>query len=376
MISTNQNAILNISCSVIVFSNSERGKDMALIHSLSSKIVKLILDEYGGSACYSRNNQFRGSLVYNNRTNPGVILSIDIKYEKQNGSNYIEVSLTDNRGRITQTDCYEILFNTDLYKKSSKKTGKDTEYIDEKIGYVGPNKQKSRKELEQQIKQLQEQNNMLSDAYSKVLNNSEHDFLNSKSYIEMQEQIDFFKSLNKMNEIALAKAESRVLKSTAEIQQIYADNKRFLEHEEDNGYFIGITENWHDAWEFEKLQQEINDLKGQIRANAIFLSQRECEIEKLHAKVASLMKEFQDSKVADINTNEVICLNRSNETEEGKYRESQGKRRGRKPAMSNETKQTILELHRKGKKIRDIAEQTGVSIGWVHETIKRNTEHN
>ena len=344
---------------------------MTTSKKIDRKIITAILDQYGGNTCFSFNDKIKDCMTYDNTINPGKVLSIYIKYDKD-GSPYFEVHLTDKKGKIIQTDCYEILFETDLYKKSSKKNGKDIEYPDEKIAYVGQGARKPRQELEKEICKLGKQNRMLMEQNDRILKNTEQEFLNSQTYIEMQEKIGFLESLVKLDEAALADAEARVRKSTAEIIQIYKDNKKFLAHQEDIDYFTGITENWHYAWEYEKLEQEISRLKGHISTKDILIIQRDEEIKKLHEKIAKLKKSS-----ADKNSTSSVCININKMEERIQKNVTSGKKkRGRKSALTDEMLHAILELHRKGYTIRDIAEQTGTSVGWTHEIIKRNTEQN
>lgn len=338
---------------------------------IDRKIITAILDQYGGNTRFSFNDKIKDCMTYDSTTNPGEIVSISTKYDKD-GSPFMEVHLTDKKGKIIQTDCYEILFGTDLYKKSSKKKGQDTEYPDEKIAYVGQGIRKPRQELEKEIRELEKQNKVLMEQNDRLLKNTEQEFLNSWTYIEMQERIGFLESLVKLDEAALADAEARVQKSTAEITQIYEDNKKFLAYQDNIDYFTGITENWHYAQEYKKLEQEINRLKGHISTKDILIIQREEEIKKLHGRIAKLRK----SSASKTNVSPVCVDINKMEEQIQKKAASEKKKRGRKSALTDEMLHAILELHKKGYTIRDIAEQTGTSVGWTHEIIKRNTERN
>lgn len=349
-----------------------------MLLKLDKKIITAIMDQYGGMSHYNLNEKLHGDIVYDDKRNPGAVLSIGVRYDKKDSTPYIEANLTDNRGKIIRSDCYEILFGTDLYWKSSKKKGQDMEYPDEKIAYVGQGKRKPRQELEKDIRTLMKKNNMLMEQNDRILKNTEQEYLNSWTYCEMQEKIDFLESIVKLDKAAIANAEARIQKSTQEITQIYEDNKRLVEHHADTDYFVGITENWHAAWEYEKLQSEINRLKGHISANTVLLIQREDEIKRLQGVVGSLKKELQSQeKVPNIETESSLQEKIAKmEKEIIKTKENlpdKRKKRGKKPEKMEESKEVILELYKKGYTIRDIAGQTGLSIGWVHETLKRNT---
>ena len=257
-------------------------------YMLSNKIITAILNENGGQSNYTRTDDFIDSMVYNSRTNPGVILSIEWKYDRTTNNSYIESRLTDNHGKIVQTDCYEILFATDLFKKTSQKKGQDIEYIDKKIAYIGPAKQKSRRELEKELKELREQNNRL-------LNNTEQEFMNSRTYYEMQEKISLLETV---------------------------------------------------------------------------LSQRDEEITKLQADLAELRRaQTIKNMISDKD------IEHAEKQIEEKRAENHHKR-GKKSEVTKEKISLILSLHDKGYSMRDIAGQVNLSVGWVHEMIKRyhNTE--
>lgn len=365
---------------------------------IGKNIVSAIINEYGGSSRYSYNDNFKDCILYDDKMDPGAVLTIDLKNDKETFSPYFEIRLSDNKGRTVQIDCYEILFGTELYKHSSEKIGKDKEYIDEKIAYVGTNTRKTKKEVEKKIGELKAENKMLSEENQKLRACSEQDFLNSSTYVRMSEEITFFKSLIKLNESALANAEARVLKSTKEIKQIYEDNKRFIEHIDDEGYFVGITENWHAAWEYDKLQQEVNRLKGNISAKDIVIIQKDEEIKKMQSTIANLVKELAELKntpLPELVSSYIGLDNTSVESDNKEYSDdammlkkkleqmekqiqerkkkcaSEHKKSGKKSHMSDEDITLIILLRNNGYSIRDIARQVGYSVGWVHEIINR-----
>lgn len=331
-------------------------------NSISNLIITAILDEYGGKSNFAYDDRFKNSFVYNHKYKLDSILTIDKRINKDTQLPYLEVNITDQRGKIIQRDCYEILCEgTELYKISSQKKGQKTIYLNEKIAYIGPSKKKTRKELENEIKTLKLENQGIKDQNMQLLKNSEQEFCNSKTYNLMKEKIEYLEASIKLNEIALENAEIKILKQKEDIQQIYNDNKKFIENINNEEYFIGITENWHEAWEYDKLKQEINTLKGRNNTYSIELLQKDNEIQELLKKIADSEKaEPKNSLLEQIeqNINETKII----------------KKPGRKSHMTEEIKDIIIKLHEKGYTIRDIARQTGYSTGWIHETIKRNTE--
>lgn len=366
---------------------------MAATTKFGKKIISSILNEYGGSTRYSRDGRFTDTYCYDDKINIGAALTIESKIDKDKYTPYIEVRLSDNKGKIIQTDQYEVLFNgTELYKISSHKKGRNIEYINEKIAYVGTNARKSKNDLEQQVKNLSSQVKMLEEMNQRLLNNSEQEFLNSRTYVEMLEKIDYLEAIKRFNESTLADAEARAEKSTAEIEQIYEDNKKFIKNKDNEGYFVGITENWHEAWEYEQLKQEINRLKGHISANTVLMIQKEKMIEDLLVDKAKLKKELSVAKKTTKQKNVSVSKAASDESlsdsqpiiMDGKTLEqieqeikirtekrmTEYKKPGKKTSMSDEVQSTIIELHKKGYSYMEIARQVGYSKTRVYDYIK------
>lgn len=344
---------------------------------ISSKIIAALLNVYGKSR-YAHDDDCTEYISYFDKQNPGATLVIDLKCKKKNYEPYIEVRLSDKKGRIIQTDCYEVLFDTDLYQISTQKKGCDIEYIDEKIAYVGSTKKESKAELEKKIKELARQNKALEEQNDRLLKNAEQEFLNSHTYIEMNERIQFLESLNRLTESELAIEKSKKLQVIDNIAQIAKDNEEMLAHHSEEEYFIGITRNWENIWEYEKLQKEINRLKGQISTSSIVMIQKDDEIKKMCTTIAELKKQISNTNtpiISSISINDTSIKKAELQIQQRKQeQQSQYKKRGRKTKISENTAALIKELHKKGYSIRDIAKQTSLSVGCVHSFLK-NTEH-
>lgn len=148
--------------------------------------------------------------------------------------------------------------------------------------------QKLQSELDNYKKWLQE-----SEARNKKMREqAENSFLNSATYCQMMEKIGFIEALNNLNQSHIKHLESQKRKVDESIQQIYTDNKAMMEHYkedgEENPYFIGLTENWHEAKEYTKLKSEIADLKGKVEGLETLLKDRDTEINRLQGVVGEL----------------------------------------------------------------------------------------
>ena len=70
--------------------------------------------------------------------------------------------------------------------------------------------------------------------------NGEHSFLNSPTYIQLQERIRFLEGSAKLSEIGRANAEGRWNRYSDYDRKLYEDNKAFLEHDGKSDYFVEL----------------------------------------------------------------------------------------------------------------------------------------
>lgn len=159
--------------------------------------------------------------------------------------------------------------------------------------------QKLQSELDNYKKWLQE-----SEARNKKMREqAENSFLNSATYCQMMEKIGFIEALNNLNQSHIKHLESQKRKVDESIQQIYTDNKAMMEHYkedgEENPYFIGLTENWHDAKEYTNLKSEIADLEGKVEGLNTLLKDRDDEITRLQGVVGELRHKIATTAPSD-----------------------------------------------------------------------------
>ena len=148
--------------------------------------------------------------------------------------------------------------------------------------------QRLQSELDNYKKWLQESE----ERNKKLIDKAEDSFLNSPTYNQMMERIGFLEICNNLNQSHIKHLESQKRKVDESIQQVFADNKAMMEHYkedgEENSYFIGLTENWHEAKEYTKLKSEIADLKGKVEGLETLLKDRDTEINRLQGVVGEL----------------------------------------------------------------------------------------
>lgn len=142
------------------------------------------------------------------------------------------------------------------------------------------------KELESQLKDYQEYLENVTARNRELLEAEEGTFLHSPTYLQMQEEIRFLQNLQKLNDHHLASAKAQILKADDAYRQTYEDNKRLTDEKADTEYFIGITENWRSAQEYQKLKNDNATLQGKIDQKEIAIADRDAEIERLRHELA------------------------------------------------------------------------------------------
>lgn len=318
---------------------------------INTKSISAILDQFGGKGKYKRDEHNIEYLVFLDIYDLGKVLTIDIKHRKEDYAPFIEARLANKKGRIIQINEYEILFDgTELYLHSIWKINEEIQYIDEKVAYIGKAKVTPRAELEKHIKKLVQENNLLREQNDRLLQQAEENYLNSYTYRQMKEKVDFLESMIRGLELRLQTEKRQLLQHTTDVQQLYKDNKEILAHYGDDEYFIGITNTWKDAYEFEQLQKENNRLKSIVESNKIIQQELQKQIDNaINTKLSKIEEKIQEERNDRIGAQ---------------------KKRGPKPKISDEQRQLILALNQKGYSIREIAREMDCSVGSVHRIIK------
>lgn len=147
--------------------------------------------------------------------------------------------------------------------------------------------QKLQAELEKYKGYLTQQDETI----KQLRDNGEDSFLNSATYIQLQEELKFYKNCNNLSEIGRVNAEGRLNKFSDNEKKLYEDNKAFLEHDGDSDYFIGIIECYREINEVHKYKDEAKSLEGKIQGYKDIIAERDEEIKRLQSTVAELKHE-------------------------------------------------------------------------------------
>ena len=146
-------------------------------------------------------------------------------------------------------------------------------------------------DLEKRVAMYIEIVESMSKRNAELVEAEEGTFMHSPTYLQMKEKISFLESLNILNDAHVASIKKRAYVVEADVRQIWEDNRKLTSEKADIEYFTGITENWHEAWEYEKLKKEIYELKGKVDQKDLALKDRNMEIEKLQERLALAEKE-------------------------------------------------------------------------------------
>ena len=262
---------------------------------LTQDEISKLLKNYGGGYRWKLNkdlSQNSDQKVYIDVS--GGMLTINRKWDKETDTSYVMVHISDASGKIYRKDRWNFFPDVrQLYFDYS--IDKDGNYDIELKRLDGGNMAKRQSKTQRLQSELDNYKKWLQESEArnqKLRDNAENSFLNSATYNQMMEKIGFIEALNKLNESHIKHLESQKRKVDESIQQVFADNKAMMEHYkedgEENSYFIGLTENWHEAKEYTKLKSEIADLKGKVEGLETLLKDRDTEINRLQGVVGEL----------------------------------------------------------------------------------------
>ena len=245
-----------------------------------------IIQRYGGGHRYiydAESTKATGHIEYRSKNNSGCTLTIN-EYWQDNNIPYIMVHISDNKGYIIRKDRYnfDCKDNKRLWFVETEEGGIYYDTFRKVGGTMARNTKVNKiRTLEERIKVLEEALDFSTKRNREMSDKAEDSFMNSPTYQQMLQQVDFFKNLNKLNDINLANAKKSAKRADDYIRQIYEDNKRLTDEKADTEYFVGITENWHEAKEYNELKAQIVELESKLEQRDISISQRDDEISRL-----------------------------------------------------------------------------------------------
>ena len=358
-------------------------------HFLTKQQINFIIQKYGGGHRWSLRTDITtySSIAFSDSLERMLTINLMLEMNEIKFP-YIEIRITNSAGVIIRKDRYDYVDTERKIIQFShcEESGcffRDFRKIKETFSSTKSSNKLQR--LEQQLANALKQIERYEILICTFQKNSQYDFLNSPMYHQMQEEIDFYKALNKFNDMHLANVKTQAIAADEHLQQIYQDNIRICKHEGNMDYWIGITECWHNASDYENLREEIRVLKGIIEQKELALMDRDSEIRRLQlllgemkcrmdtAPVASPYRNDDElpmfATVANSTSSELDIIEHNIEQTSAKIT---SKKPGRPPAVDSKKIDLIMQLRNQKYSIRTIAEQLNMSVGNVHRYIKMN----
>lgn len=257
---------------------------------LSQADISKLLKNYGGGYRYKQKRNLSQKECVTYMDTQGGMLTINQLWDKETDKPYVMVYISDSDGKIYRKDKWN-WFDTikELYFDWTLQNGNyDIEFKNLEGVTMAKKRQSRTQKLEEQVKQRDEWLKNQEEIIKRMRERGEDSFLNSPTFIQMKDRIDFLDNCNKLSEIARVNAEGRFNKFSESDRKLYEDNKAFLEHEGDSDYFIGITECHRELYEIHKYKDEVKSLEGKIKGYKEIISERDKEIERLQGVNAEL----------------------------------------------------------------------------------------
>lgn len=260
---------------------------------LSQADLSKLLKNYGGGYHWKIHKQLSesGNVTYTDTQ--GGMLSINQLWDQETDKPYVMVYLSHSDGKIYRKDKWD-WFDTvrQLYFDWTLQNGDyDLEFKDLEGKAMAKKRQSHTQRLQTELENYKKWNAQQEEVIKRLRDNGENSFLNSSTYLQMKERIEFLDNCNKLSEIGRVNAEGRWSKFSDSERKLYEDNKAFLEHDGDSDYFIGIIECYKEINEVHKYMDEVKSLEGKIQGYKDIIAERDEEIERLHGIIAELKHE-------------------------------------------------------------------------------------
>lgn len=153
------------------------------------------------------------------------------------------------------------------------------------------NRKSKTQRLEQELQDYKKYLKTSEDLVKKLRDQAEDSFLSSATFIQMQDRIQWLELVAKSSEMSRIEATGRTKKYSDLDRKLYADNKKFLEHDGESDYFIGIIECYEEINEVLKFKNQTLALEGQVNEYKDIIAERDKEIERLQEEIANLKHE-------------------------------------------------------------------------------------
>lgn len=261
-------------------------------HFITQKMINTIIQKYGGGHKWSLREDISEHSIVTYTDIKGRMLTINLMWEgKQGQFPYIEVHITTTDGIIYRRDRYD--FKDTEYKVIEFVYTEENGHFYDDFRKVGVTMAKETKEskikkLEEKVAMLEKCLEQSSKNITEMQQRGEDSYLNSPTYHQMQQQISFYKAIADLNQMHIDSQRKWGYRQDDKVQQVYEDNKRFMEQAGEE-YHIGCMV--REETEYEKLREEIRELKGALDGKNLNLVARDKMIADMMEQIAELQAE-------------------------------------------------------------------------------------
>lgn len=258
---------------------------------ISQSDISTLLKKYGGGYRWKQNKDLSQKGVICYRDKFGYNLTINEKYELDTNKPYVMVHISESDGTIFRWDKWSY-FDTihQLYFDYTvdKNNDYDLEFKELEGVTMAKKRQSHTQKLEAELKQYKEWLANQEEINKRMRERGEDSFMNSPTFIQMQDRIKFLEAAYKSQQIGYVGIQGRWKRFEESERKLYDDNKAFLEHDGDSDYFVGITECYKEINEVHRYKDEVETLKGKVQGYKDIIAEHEKEIERLQGALAEL----------------------------------------------------------------------------------------
>lgn len=255
-------------------------------------MINTIIQKYGGGHKWSLREDISEHSIVTYTDIKGCMLTINLMWEGEQGQfPYIEVHITTTNGIIYRRDRYD--FKDTEYKVIEFVYTEENGHFYDDFRKVGVTMAKETKEskikkLEEKVAMLEKCLEQSSKNITEMQQRGEDSYLNSPTYYQMQQQISFYKAIADLNQMHIDSQRKWGYRQADKVQQVYEDNKRLMEQAGEE-YHIGCMV--REETEYEKLREEIRELKGALDGKNLNLVARDKMIADMMEQIAELQAE-------------------------------------------------------------------------------------
>lgn len=267
---------------------------------ISQSDISTLLKKYGGGYRWKQNKNLSQKGVICYRDKFGYNLTINEKYELDTNKPYVMVHISESDGTIFRWDKWSY-FDTihQLYFDYTvdKNNDYDLEFKELEGVTMAKKRQSHTQKLEAELKQYKEWLAKQEEIIKRMRERGEDSFMNSPTFIQMQDRIKFLEAAYKSQQIGYVGIQGRWKRFEESERKLYDDNKAFLEHDGDSDYFVGITECYKEINEVHRYKDEVKTLEGKIQGYKDIIAEHEKEIERLQGALAELKHKIPTTPV-------------------------------------------------------------------------------